>query len=392
MKDYKDRTLLYVHDGRQYIDDKGVIYGSPNDIMFSLKSRYQYLAPNVRFAQRVVPLREADKHRYVVLKEHGIDVVPIPEVMSLKGMLTNRGKAREILTEAIESADLLVLRNSTNAAMAQPIAEKLHKPYVFEVVSCNWDALWNYSLKGKLYAPYAYLRMKYNVAKAKYAVYVTKQFLQGRYPNKKVNAGISDVMIVPVEDSLLESKLSLYRQAQEPLILTTCAAVDVRYKGQEYIIRAISALKGQFDIEYHLAGGGDQAYLKSVARECGVEDKVIFHGLLSKNEVNELLDKTTIYCQPSKQEGLPRAVVEAMSRGCVCIGSKTGGIPELLDMEMIAGRGDVKGFTQLIKRLLLDRGLCEAQSTRNFEKAREYSVEKLDAELKAFYDRFISEN
>ena len=77
MKDYKDRTLLYVHDGRQYIDDKGVIYGSPNDIMFSLKSRYQYLAPNVRFAQRVVPLREADKHRYVVLKEHGIDVVPI---------------------------------------------------------------------------------------------------------------------------------------------------------------------------------------------------------------------------------------------------------------------------------------------------------------------------
>lgn len=306
MKDYKDRTLLYVHDGRQYIDDKGVIYGSPNDIMFSLKSRYQYLAPNVRFAQRVVPLREADKHRYVVLKEHGIDVVPIPEVMSLKGMLTNRGKAREILTEAIESADLLVLRNSTNAAMAQPIAEKLHKPYVFEVVSCNWDALWNYSLKGKLYAPYAYLRMKYNVAKAKYAVYVTKQFLQGRYPNKNINAGISDVMIVPVEDSLLESKLSLYRQAQEPLILTTCAAVDVRYKGQEYIIRAISALKGQFDIEYHLAGGGDQSYLKSVARECGVEDKVIFYGLLSKNEVNELLDKTTIYCQPSKQEGLPR--------------------------------------------------------------------------------------
>ncbi len=120
-------------------------------------------------------------------------------------MLTNRGKAREILTEAIESADLLVLRNSTNAAMAQPIAEKLHKPYVFEVVSCNWDALWNYSLKGKLYAPYAYLRMKYNVAKAKYAVYVTKQFLQGRYPNKKYQCRISDVMIVPVEDSLLES-------------------------------------------------------------------------------------------------------------------------------------------------------------------------------------------
>lgn len=391
MKEYSQRKLLYVHDGRQYIDADGKIYGTLKDMIVPLKERYSYLAPNIKFAQRVVPLKEGDKEKYVVMSDHGIDIVPIPEITSLKGMLNNRGKARKVLTEAIKECDLLILRNSTNAALAQKIAEKLGKPYLFEVVSCNWDALWNYSVVGKIYAPYAFLRMKYNVAISKYAMYVTKEFLQRRYPNHHNNVGISDVMIDPVDESLLEKKKEFYRTNQ-PVILTTCAAIDVRYKGQEYIIRAMSKLKGKYDIEYHLAGGGDKTYLESVAKDCGIEDKVIFEGLLPKNKVNELLDHTTIYCQPSKQEGLPRAVVEAMSRGCVCIGSRTGGIPELLDESMIAGREDVTGFTALIDRILQDEGLRIEQSTKNFNKALEYEATKLDKERKAFYDKFINEN
>ena len=177
MKEYVKRTLLYVHDGRQYIDNDGTIYGSLTDMIFPLKERYKYLAPNVRFAQRVVPLKESDKGKYVVLKDYGIDIVPIPEITSVKGIFCNRKKAKQVLTEAIQNSDMLVLRNSTNAALAQIIANKYKKPYIFEVVSCNWDALWNYSIKGKIYAPYAFLRMKYNVAISKYAIYVTKIFL-----------------------------------------------------------------------------------------------------------------------------------------------------------------------------------------------------------------------
>lgn len=392
MKEYAKRTLLYVHDGRQFIDKDGTIYGSLTDMIFPLKERYKHLAPNIKFAQRVVPLKDENKGKYVVLKDYGIDIVPIPEITSVKGIFCNRKKAKQVLTEAIQNSDMLVLRNSTNAALAQIIANKYKKPYIFEVVSCNWDALWNYSIKGKIYAPYAFLRMKYNVAISQYAIYVTKIFLQRRYPNRHTNAGISDVMISPVTNELLDMKIARLKDDKQPIILTTCAAIDVKYKGQEYIIRAIARLKDKYNIEYHLAGGGSKDYLQKVAEECGISDKVVFEGLLSKDKVNELLDRTTIYCQPSKQEGLPRAVVEAMSRGCVCIGSKTGGIPELLDSGMIAGKGDVKGFTELIDTLLNDRNLIIEQSLKNFHKAKEYYAEKLNAERNAFYDLFINEN
>ena len=392
MKEYAKRTLLYVHDGRQHIDDDGTIYGSLTDMIFPLKERYKYLAPNVRFAQRVVPLKKSDKGKYVVLKDYGIEIVPIPDITTFKGMFCNRQKAKQVLTEAIQNSDMLILRNSTNAALAQIIANKYKKPYIFEVVSCNWDALWNYSIKGKIYAPYAFLRMKYNVAISQYAIYVTKIFLQRRYPNRHTNVGISDVMIEPATNALLDKKNAFLRDDKQPIILTTCAAIDVRYKGQEYIIRAIARLKDKYNIEYHLAGGGSKNYLQTVANECGISDKVVFEGLLSKDKVNELLDRTTIYCQPSKQEGLPRAVVEAMSRGCVCIGSKTGGIPELLDSDMIAGKGDIKGFTELIDTLLSDRNLMVEQSSKNFHKAKDYYAEKLNAERNAFYDLFLKEN
>ena len=42
-----------------------------------------------------------------------------------------------------------------------------------------------------------------------------------------------------------------------------------------------------------------------------------------------------VYIQPSRIEGLPRALIEAMSRGCACVGSSVGGIPELLNNQYI---------------------------------------------------------
>lgn len=392
MKEYKDRKLLYVHDGRVFIDKNGNVYGSPNDIIIALRKRYEYMAPNIRFVQRAFPLDERDKSNLIKFNDIGITVIPVPNVSSLSGMIHNSKRAESIMEEAIASSDFLILRNSKNTALAQLIAERLKKPYIFEVVSCNWDALWNYSLKGKLYAPYAYFRMKYNVAKAKYTIYVTEQFLQKRYPNKHATVGISDVMINPISKEGLSLKIDKYRNNSDTIILTTCAAVDVKYKGQEFIIEAISHLKEKYNIYYHLAGGGTRDYLQNIARKFDVEDRVIFHGSLSKDEVNELLDNTTIYCQPSKQEGLPRAVVEAMSRGCVCIGSKTGGIPELLDSNMIARKGNVSDFTKLIDTILQNPAIASAQAVRNYEMAFNYRPEILDNRRCLFYDKFIREN
>lgn len=73
--------------------------------------------------------------------------------------------------------------------------------------------------------------------------------------------------------------------------------------------------------------------------ENGVADRVVFKGQMKHQQVLEWIDSLDIYIQPSMQEGLPRALIEAMSRACPAIGSSTGGIPELLPSDAILKEG-----------------------------------------------------
>ena len=65
----------------------------------------------------------------------------------------------------------------------------------------------------------------------------------------------------------------------------------------------------------------------------------------------EWLDDMDLYIQPSLQEGLPRAVVEAMSRGLPALGAHTGGIPELLGEDCIFPRKGVDAIAELLTAL-----------------------------------------
>ena len=87
-------------------------------------------------------------------------------------------------------------------------------------------------------------------------------------------------------------------------------------------------------------------------------------------KIFDYLDNIDIYIQPSKQEGLPRAFIEAMSRGCPSLGSKVGGIPELLNSDCVFHKGSVHEICELLKTLDTKRMLKEAKT--NFEKSKEY--------------------
>ena len=82
-------------------------------------------------------------------------------------------------------------------------------------------------------------------------------------------------------------------------MLGTTAAIDVKYKGQENVIKAIAILKKQgiTNIEYELVGNGNSDYLKKIAIDFGVEDSIHFLGGMPHDEVFNWLDKIDIYIQ-----------------------------------------------------------------------------------------------
>ena len=277
----------------------------------------------------------------------------------------------QMLREEVRAADVVIGRLPSRIGLRViEEAQRQKKSYAVEVVGCPWDALWNHSLKGKLAAPMMTLLTKKAVKNAPNALYVTDQFLQQRYPCRGNSVSCSDVELPETDEGVLRQRLERIRgrDPSQPLIIGTMAATDVRYKGQEYVIRAIAELKKQgVSARYWIIGSGNTAYLQSVSEAYSVTENVIFVGSLPHQQVFEYLDKLDIYVQPSLVEGMPRALIEAMSRACPAVGSRVGGIPELLDEECVF---EGKNVQELTEKLVSCARSMEKKAVRNFNKAK----------------------
>ena len=313
---------------------------------------------------------------------------------TVKSMLTGHKNIYKLIRERMQDADYVFVRlPSTVGNIAVNVAKELGKPYLAEVVGCIWDSLWNHSLKGKILAPAAYLKMKKNVKNADYAVYVTEQFLQNRYPCNGKSIGCSDVLLDETNDTVLQNRIKKIREHKGKYIIATTAAINVKFKGQQYVIKALGELKkrGINNFEYQMAGSGDKSFLEKEAGKYGVSDCVKFLGTLPHDKVFGWLDTVDLYIQPSRQEGLPRAMIEAMSRGLPAIGAKTGGIPELIEEQYIFDRNHkiTDGIVKCLESINKDE--LEKQAVKNFETAKKYNKDLLKKRRADFYKMFRDE-
>lgn len=94
----------------------------------------------------------------------------------------------------------------------------------------------------------------------------------------------------------------------------------------------------------------------------------------------------------SHQEGLPRAVVEAMSRGCVAIGTKVGGMPEIIHNDLQISSKKRKCEKELLEVLssLTAQKMID-YSKYSFEISKEYYAQHLDTLRRNFINKFIQD-
>lgn len=370
---------LFCYDGPLYKDENGNYYDSIlNDQMFQ---RYFKVADKLDLVirTRAISTNEGAK-KMGRISNPNIFVIECPNLSSVGGLLKNRKQAEKIIEKSIKDAELIFVRvPSVIGNLSIDIAKKLNKKYLVEVVGCPWDAYWNYSLKGKMVAPFATLMMKNRVKNAPFVLYVTNDFLQSRYPTKGKSINCSNVELAPADDNVLNNRMKKVSDYSSKTIYTigTAAGLDVLYKGQQYVIHALAELKkeGITNIEYQLIGGGTGAYLLETAKKLGVEGQIKIIGQMPHDDVFTWLDNLDIYAQPSRQEGLPRSVIEAMSRALPCIGAKTAGIPELLSNECIFSNSsnEVSEICQILKRMISSSQEMEKQAKRNYEESKKYA-------------------
>lgn len=377
--------LLFCHDGPIEKNKEGIFFSTGfNDEVFE---RYRVITDKISIAMRVHHVSQKnEKENYLRLSSSKYNVVECPDISSIKGILFNRRKCKKILEDNIKNSNVIIVRlPSFIGNQALKIIKKYKKPYLIELVGCPWDSLWNHSLIGKLIAPYMYFITKKNIKNSKYTLYVTDKFLQNRYHTKGKYVGCSDVKIQTNNENLILNRIN--KNINETKILGTIGVVDVKYKGQEYVIKSIKKLRKMgYDVKYQIVGAGDKTRLEKIAKKNGVLQNVEFIGPLTHDKIFAWLDNIDIYIQPSKTEGMPRALIEAMSRGCPAIGSNVGGIKELLDNEFVFKKGKkkeiIKIFTNFTKEKLID------QSKRNYNYSLNFKEEILSNKRNQFYKEF----
>ena len=324
-----------------------------------------------------------------------IDVVILPNTSaSIRSFLDPRVHAQfkqAVLNELKPDRAVILRAPSSSGTIAADYCRANGIPYLAEAVGCPWDSLWNHSMKGKALAPGMWKDFRRTMRNADYAVYVTSEFLQRRYPTKGKSAAISDVELQPMDDAILEKRLEKIRSHSGNIKLATAAAVNAAYKGQQFVIEALAKLKaqGNTSFEYHLAGGGDPSALRDLAERLGVSDQVVFEGSLPHEAMFSWLDEMDLYIQPSLQEGLPRAVVEAMSRALPALGAHTGGIPELLGEDCIFPRKGTDEIAAMLLQISAEEMLSMAK--RNFAHAKQFQKELLEQKRYEFYSAFAAQ-
>lgn len=385
--------LIFAHDHIFYEYDD--IYYSQGGLSKLALERYRKISNNFTILSRQKKI-ESYNQNLTISSSKNDNFVSIPNFKSISDF-HKIISAKKIIENQIAESDMVIARiPSSIGNIAVEAAIKFNIPYLIELVACPWDSYWNYGLKGKIIAPYSYLKTRAMVRNSKFTLYVTNEFLQKRYPTKGSSVNCSNVQLTNIDSKNLSRRHEkiLSYEPNKCLIIGTTAAINVKYKGQQFIMKALSELKksGKTNFKYQLVGGGDKERLLRLAIKYEIEDQVEFLGVKTNIEVHEWLKTIDIYTQPSKQEGLPRALIEAMSNGLPCFGANTAGIPELLGSNYIFtnGKNNIKEIMGILNSF--SKISMIEQSTINFNNSLEYKEEIISKRRNDFFNEFLNSN
>jgi glycosyltransferase involved in cell wall biosynthesis len=135
-----------------------------------------------------------------------------------------------------------------------------------------------------------------------------------------------------------------------------------RYKAFDVLADAWRQVAAELpDATLHVVGQGALAPLAE-ALVAEYPARVEWSTRLSAEEVSLALDAATLLVLPSRSEGMGRVVIEAGCRGRAVIGSRVGGIPDVVvdgETGALVSPGDVGALAGELARVLGDRALAE---------------------------------
>lgn len=372
--------LLLVHDHFFTVHDNGTVYS--HQFSYEVLKRYLTTFTSVTMIGRARRTNEVAGLN--IATGEGVRFVFVDNLSKPIRRLTSWRKVTGSIDSEVGDCDVVISRLPSELGLIAHRAAIRHKKIsAVEVVGCGFSGLWHHgSLLGKLYAPVQFVRLRAAIRSAGGALYVTNKFLQSRYPPGEgaLTCAVSDVQLTEVAtQDVLERRSERYTRGN--FVIGIIASLSADYKGVGDAIRAVKSLRDAgHDVSLRVLGGGDASRFSNLAASIGVCEFVHFDGVRTAGSaVFAWLDEVDIYAQPSLTEGLPRSLIEAMSRGLPAVGSNVGGIPDLLDPVYLHRAGDAGDLQRCLDSLITNTGRLVRSSKRSLEVAETYLSASLDA-------------
>ncbi len=394
-------NLIFITEARYLKAKDGNIYSITNSYSYFLFERYLKYFDKIFIIARVGHgVITEDLVGNIITKNDKIEVLELPYYVGPYGFLKQYLKIKSKMSLHLKKIDIenscIICRIPGRMGTIAVSYLKRHKiPYGIEVIADPYDGLTKGSIDN-FFRPIiriiAYLTLKKIAYTAPAALYVTNSTLQKRYPCKNFSIGVSSVFL-PQEAFVEQPKKISNTETR----FIAVGSLHQMYKSPDVVIDALQILK-QNGYSFHLVWLGDGKYMDEMiqrAKDKGLENDINFLGNVNAGKtIREKLDESDIFLMPSRTEGLPRAMVEAMARALPCVGTTIGGIPELLDEQVLVPKDNAILLANKIIFMLNNNDFTYNQSIRNLNKALEYSEPKLDIKRLAYFDylKNISQN
>lgn len=148
-------------------------------------------------------------------------------------------------------------------------------------------------------------------------------------------------------------------------------------------------------LRLHIMGGGDAESYQSLAKSYGIADKCIWHGAVSHDEVQDIMQKSDIFLFTSVAEGTPHVVLEAISNNLPVVCFDTCGQGDAVNDKV--GRKiplsfpcqSVNDFARILNELEHDRGLLKQLSVNCKQRQIELSWEEKAKTMMEWYEKIL---
>jgi len=179
-------------------------------------------------------------------------------------------------------------------------------------------------------------------------------------------------------------------KTQQPIIVTVGRLETV--KGHDVLLHALVEMGRDFKL-YLIGDGSQRRALQNLASKLGIKHLCEFVGAQATNVVRRYLQQADLFVLPSRSEGLPLSLLEAMGTELPCIASATGGIGEVISDNingLLVTPNNIPDLAQAIKMLIDDPKLRQhlGQQARFWVEAH-YSSTIFVHNTKLFYEKAV---